>query len=89
VHGDPGGLGLVGQDPDEVADAPVPGPLVVPAACVQVQDSARVTDREGADLVLHRPGDDVFGCLVLGLCHPAGVPGLGLPLGAPVLPPPP
>ena len=89
VHGDPGGGGLVPQGADEAADPPVPHPLVMPAVGIQVQDAARVPDRQGADLVVDGPGDDVFGGLVAGLPDPPGVPGLRRPLAAPVLPPPP
>jgi hypothetical protein len=87
--GDAGGLGLVGQDRDQLADAPVPGPLVVPSPGFQVQDAAGVPDGQGADLLLDGPGDDGLGGLVLGLADPAPVPGLGLPRGPAVLAPPP
>jgi len=61
----------------------------MPAAGLQVQDAAGVPDRQGADLVLDGPGDDVFRGLVAGLPDPPAVPGFGRPLAAPVLPPPP
>ena len=38
--------------------------------------------------LLHGPGDDLLGGLVLGLADPPGVPGLGFPLAAAVLAPP-
>jgi hypothetical protein len=61
----------------------------MPPTRVQVQDAARVPDRQGADLPLDRPADDVLGGLVLGLRDPQGMPGLGVSFVTPVLPPPP
>jgi hypothetical protein len=88
AHGDPGGLGLVGQGADQVPDPPVPGPLIVPPSCLEVQDTAWITDGEGTDPVRRGPGDDRFGGFVLGLPDPPHVPGFGFPLAAPVLAPP-
>jgi hypothetical protein len=51
--GDPGPAGLVLQARQEVADAPVPDPLVVPPAGGQGQHAARVTDLQRADPALH------------------------------------
>ena len=86
---DPGGLGLVFQDGDQVADAPVAGALIVPPPRVQVQDAAGVADGQGADPPVNGPGDDGCGGFVLGLADPSPVPRLGQPLAAPVVPPPP
>jgi hypothetical protein len=86
--GDRGGLGLVGQGTDEVAEAPVAGALVVPPARVQVQHAAGVADRERPDPALDGPGHDGLGGLVLGLADPPPVPGLGRALTAAVLAPP-
>jgi hypothetical protein len=88
-HADRGGLGLIRQGADQVSDPPVPGPLVVPPACLEGQHAAGVPDRQGADPVLHRPGDDLVGGFVLGLADPPGMPGFGFPLAAPVLAPAP
>jgi hypothetical protein len=84
---DPGGLGLVFQGADEVADPPVPGPLIVMPPRVLVQDAARVADRQRPDPVLHRPRHDGLGGLMLGLPDPPQVPGLSVPLPALVPPP--
>jgi hypothetical protein len=88
VDGDRGGLGLILQGADEVAEAPVAGPLVVPPARVEVEDAAGVADRERPDLARDGPGHCGLGGLVLGLADPPPVPGLGRPLAAAVLPPP-
>jgi hypothetical protein len=87
--GDRGGLGLILQGADEVPEAPVAGPLVVPPAGVEVEDAAGVADRERPDLALDGPGHDGFGGFVLGLADPPPVPGLGRALVAAVLPPAP
>lgn len=89
AHGDPGGLGLVEQGADQVPDPPISGPLAVPPSCLEVQDAARIPDRQYTDLVVHGPGDDLFGGLVLGLADPPHMPGLRLPLAPAVLAPPP
>ena len=88
-EGDPGGLRLVRQGADQVPDPPGADPLVVPPPGVQAEDAARVADGQRADLACHGPADDGPGRFVLGLPHPPPVPGLGSPLEAPVLPPPP
>jgi hypothetical protein len=61
----------------------------MPPARVEVEDAAGVTDRHRPDLVLDGPGHHGLGGLVLGLADPPPVPGLGRPLAAAVLPPPP
>ncbi|HEY3956865.1 MAG TPA: hypothetical protein VGM53_26135 [Streptosporangiaceae bacterium] len=71
-----------------MADAPGPDALVVPSSGGQVQHSARVPDNQGADLMLGRPSDDGFGGLMVGLPHPAGMPGRSGPLSPSVLLPP-
>jgi hypothetical protein len=88
---DPAGQapGDIAQHADQVADAPVAGPLVVPPARSDAQDAARVADRDGADPARGGPADHRAGGLVLGLADPAGVPRLHDPLAAPVLPPAP
>jgi hypothetical protein len=55
----------------------------------EVQDATGVTDRQGPGPLLHRPGDDGLGGLVVGLANPPLVAGLGGALGAAVLTPPP
>jgi hypothetical protein len=74
--GDPGLLGLVGQGGDEVADAPVTDPPVVPPAGGQRQHATRIADRQRAGPLLDRPADDHGGGFVLGLGDPAA--GLGV-----------
>jgi hypothetical protein len=59
--GDPGLPGLVCQDLDQVADAPVAGAPVLPPPRPQVQDAPRVADRDGADAVFGGPADDRLG----------------------------
>jgi len=75
--GDPGGLGFVAQDGDEVADAPVAGPPVVPPPGGQGEDAAGVADREGAGPAGGSPAHNDLGGFVLGLADPPPVPGLG------------
>jgi hypothetical protein len=88
-RGDPGPGGLVLEAGQEVADPPVPDPLVVPAAGVQGQHAAGVADPQGADPALYRPGDHGRGGLVVGLGHPPPVRGFLLALpGAGLAPPP-
>jgi len=60
LDGDPGGLGLVRQGADEVADAPVPGPLAVAPARAQVQHAAGVTDRQRPDPAFGRQDTTVL-----------------------------
>jgi hypothetical protein len=88
-HDDPGGLGLIGQYSDQVADPPVFGALIVPPTGLDTENAARVADGQGAGPVRYRPGDYGSRGFVLGLSDPAAVPGLGQPLAAPVVPPPP
>jgi hypothetical protein len=88
-HGDPGGLGLVSQNPDQVTDAPVTDPPVVPPPRGQGQHATRITHRQSAGPSLDRPADDHGGGFVLGLGHPAPVPRLGQTLDPPVLAPSP
>jgi hypothetical protein len=87
-HGDPGGLGLVGQGPDQVPDPPSADPLIVPPTGGQAEHAARVADRQRADAMPKGPGNYGLGGFVLGLPDPAPVPCLGGPLAAPELPPP-
>jgi len=61
----------------------------MPPARLQVQDAARVADRQHRDPALHSPGHGGLGGFVLGLPDPPQVPGLGVPLPALVLAPPP
>jgi hypothetical protein len=87
--GDPGYLGLVGQGGDQVANAPVTDPPVMPPAGGQRQHATRITHSQRADPLLHGPADDHGGGFVLGLGNPAPVPRLGPALGPPVLAPAP
>jgi len=89
LRADPGHLGLVFQDGDQVADAPVTGPLVVPPTRRNVQHAAGIADGQGADPPVNGPGNDRCGGLVLGLADPPPVPRLHHALAAPVVPPPP
>ncbi|HEV2239405.1 MAG TPA: hypothetical protein VGR98_00060 [Streptosporangiaceae bacterium] len=89
LDGNPGGLGLVAERADEVADAPIAGAPVVSPPGSEVQHAARVAHSQGADPACGCPGDDVFGSLVLGLADSAPVPRLHQTLPPPVLPPPP
>jgi len=88
-HADPGHLGLVPQGPEEVADPPGAGALVVPPPRRQHQHTARIADRKGADAVLDGPGDHLPGGLMLGLADAAAVPRLDHPSAATVAAPPP
>jgi hypothetical protein len=75
-HGDSGLLGLVGQDGNQVTDAPVTDPPVMPPPSGQDQHATRIAHRQGAGPLLDRPVDDHGGGFVLGLGHPAPVPRL-------------
>jgi hypothetical protein len=68
-------------------DPPGADPLIVPPPGVAAEHAARVANGQSADSVLHGPADDGLGCLMLGLPDPPLVPGLHLPLPAPVPPP--
>jgi len=57
LQADPGHLGLVFQDGDQMADPPIAGALIVPPSRRKAQDAARVADGQGADPAGHRPGD--------------------------------
>jgi hypothetical protein len=72
-----------------VADAPVPGPLIMPPARAEVQDAAGVADRQRPDPAVHGPRHHRLGGLVLGLPDSPQVPGLRRALATAVLPPPP
>jgi hypothetical protein len=88
-YGDPGLLGLVGHSGDQVADAPVTDPPVMPTPSGQGQHATRITHRHSAGPLLECPADDHGGGFVLGLGHPAPVPRLDPALGSPVLAPAP
>jgi hypothetical protein len=61
----------------------------MPPPRVQGKDAARVADRQGADPVLHGPGDHGLGGFVVGLADSTAVPRLGEALAAAELSPAP
>ncbi|HXZ70233.1 MAG TPA: hypothetical protein VEH31_05075, partial [Streptosporangiaceae bacterium] len=85
---DPGGLGLVFERADQVADAPVSGALIVPPPGLDAEHAAGVADGQGADPLVNGPGNDGSGGFVLGLADAPTVPRLGQPLATPVVSPP-
>lgn len=74
---DAGGFGLIAQGAHEVGAPPLPQPEVLAPPHLAVGDAGKVADREGADPMRDRPGDERLGGLMVGETDPTLVPGFG------------
>src|SRR5207302_7146301 len=80
-HLDARGAGLVGEGAHEVGAPPLAQAQVVGGSRVLLTDARRVPHGQGAHAVVHGPGDNGFGRLVLALADAPAVAGLGPALG--------
>ena len=72
-------FGLVAQRLDKVGAAPLPQSQVVHPTGIVGRDAGRVANDQHADSLAHGEGDNLAGCLVVGLMDSAAVAGLDPP----------